>query len=72
MNQKVLISETGVGSQGRIVLASSLPRLQSKVNRSAFARVSYTNHGAHPRIKTWYPVMALSETECDFRFETTY
>jgi hypothetical protein len=69
---KVLISNTGSGRAGRIVEGKNWKAIDAKVLAHAFARVSYTNHGAHEREHTWYPVRAIAngETKCDFRPET--
>lgn len=71
MNTKTLISNSG-GASGFLVEFNSMADLRAQVAPGAFARVSYTNHGAHARTQTWYPVRALAEVDCDFQFETSY
>lgn len=58
----------GAAVYHRTVTATSLTNLIPKVDPSAFARISYTNHNAHPRASTWYPVLALEELQTDWRF----
>lgn len=64
---KVMIKNDGMRG---LVECDGLADLIGKVTPDTFARVSYTNHGAHERTHTWYPVWSLPESRCDFRFET--
>jgi len=61
-----------------VVEFNPVEELVAKVSKMAcygpgtFARVSYTNHAAHERQHTWYPVLSISECNCDFQFEPAY
>lgn len=69
---RILISKTGIGSGGKLVQAANLATLPTVTAAGDFARVSYTNNGAHERAHTWYPVRGLAEVNCDFKPETVY
>lgn len=72
---KALISNSGVGRNGKLIEFSDLDDLATKIDsRSAFARVSYTNNDWHPRCHTWYPVLGLLEggIKSDWQFEAEW
>lgn len=64
---KTLIREGNFST--KVVTFSDLQDLITKVTSSTFARVSYTNNGAHGREHTWYPIICLKDSKCDFKFE---
>jgi len=59
------------GHSRSLIECDGLDDLIGKVTPDTLARVSYTNHGAHERTHTWYPVLAMRESGCDFQFEGT-